>query len=372
MDAMHEFTLALKAEAARQGFALSGVTAAATPGRLKEFHEWLDAGFHGSMEYLQSRRDAYNSPMSVLDGCTTILMLAFRYGPDPTPKAKGRKIATDRTYDSTGEKKSLKGSSTSGMVVGKVARYARPQRDYHDVLHERLKLLKNWIVERHPAARVRGVVDTAPLLEREFAEQAGLGWVGKNTLLLNQKIGSYFFLAAILTDLPLTLDPPTEQGHCGTCTRCLTACPTEAFPEPHVLDARRCISYLTIENRDAIDDDVRDKLDGWLFGCDVCQEVCPWNHHATKRQSDALDPEMSHVHRELDVHEILQMTDEGFRERFRKTAFWRPRRRGLLRNAILLAGSQKLHRCIPVLKDLQSDEDPIIRDAARWAADQMA
>ncbi|MFN9940339.1 MAG: tRNA epoxyqueuosine(34) reductase QueG, partial [bacterium] len=149
--------------------------------------------------------------------------------------------------------------------------------DYHDSIHDRLKKLGKWLEKKASDVIWRGVVDTAPLLEREFAELAGLGWIGKNTLLLNRQLGSYFFLASLLTNLPLPLDEPNQTDHCGTCRACLDACPTQAFPDPHVLDARRCISYLTIEQRGMPARDLRSGSGHWLFGCDICQQVCPWN-----------------------------------------------------------------------------------------------
>ncbi len=183
---LSEFTTDLKAHASTLGFVLSGVTAAAEPARYAYLQKWLDAGYAGQMHYLEARREAYRSPSSVLDGCTTLLMLGYPYRTEEPPAVSP-------------------GS-------GRVARYAWGEPDYHDHLFAQLKELQRWVLARHPAARVRGVVDTAPLLEREFAEAAGLGWVGKNTLLLNRQWGSYFFLAALLTDLPLTIDPPLAKA----------------------------------------------------------------------------------------------------------------------------------------------------------------
>ena len=339
----HEFTLELKAQAAALGFVLSGVTAAAQPARYDRLIEWLDAGMAGQMHYIQQRREAYASPSSILDGCTTLLMLGYPYrSEEPTEIAPG---------------------------AGRVARYAWGEPDYHDHIFDQLKVLQRWVIASQPTARVRGVVDTAPLLEREFAEAAGLGWVGKNTLLLNRQWGSYFFLAALLTDLPLTLDPPWEKGHCGTCRACLDACPTQAFPAPYVLDARRCISYLTIEHRDTIDSDVAASMGDWMFGCDICQEVCPWNRRAAKApqaipiQLQSLAP--------ADLLEILKLDDARFRELYRHTPLWRAKRRGVIRNACLVLGNQRLAAAKPALQNLLDDAEPLIRHAAQWALEQL-
>ena len=188
--------------------------------------EWLAAGYAGQMHYLADRREAYGDPNRVLDGVRSIVMLAMNYRTAEPAKPQA------------GE--------------GRVSRYAWGDADYHDLIHERLDQLAEFLRSSVPEARVRGVVDTAPLLEREFAQLAGLGWIGKNTLLLNRDEGSWFFLAALLTDIELAYDSPHETDHCGTCRACLDACPTDAFPQPYVLDASRCISYLTIELRDAI------------------------------------------------------------------------------------------------------------------------
>ncbi len=339
---MQDFTLELKRQSAELGFVLSGVTAAAEPGRLKQFQNWLDAGFYGQMHYLPDRRAAYQHPRHVLDGCRTIVMLAMPYNSQ----------ATHLTAESA--------------EYGLVARYAHGPRDYHDVIHERLKRLKVWVLDRYPQASVRGVVDTAPLLERELAEAAGLGWVGKNTLLLNRQWGSYFFLAALLTDLELVVDVPLDKGYCGSCTACLEACPTRAFPKPFVLDATRCISYLTIEHRDHLDANLQNPLAGWIFGCDICQEVCPWN-----RKERVADPACLPAVNSLNLLELLEMTESEFRARFRRTPLWRTKRRGLVRNAILLVGHQQLEEACQALSALLLDDEPMLRAAAAWALSRI-
>ncbi|MEZ6136105.1 MAG: tRNA epoxyqueuosine(34) reductase QueG [Pirellulaceae bacterium] len=340
---MKQLSEQLKLQAQELGFTLTGITPAAAPARLAQLHQWLEAGYAGQMQYIEARREAYCHPTHVLDGCRSLLMLAMPY----------------LTRDDD--------KSVSDSVVGqaRVARYANGEVDYHDVIHTRLKALKAWLLQRQPAALVRGVVDTAPLLEREFAALAGLGWIGKNTLLLNRRYGSYFFLAALLTDLELTADEPYASDHCGTCTACLDQCPTNAFPAAYVLDANRCISYLTIEHRADIPDELAQQLGDWAFGCDVCQEVCPWNRKAevgvevvfaTRKELESLD-----------VIEILNLDELGFRNRFRHTPLWRSKRRGLLRNAILVAGNQRLQAARPALERLSTDTEPLIQAAATWA-----
>lgn len=335
-----QLTEDLKTEAKRLGFVLAGVTAAAEPTRINAFRQWLENGYAGQMQYLEKRAQAYSHPTGVLEGCRSLLMLALPYRTTEVP--------------------------TTNADKAQIARYALGEVDYHDVIHERLKQLRVWLEQRVQGVLVRGVVDTAPLLEREFAEAAGLGWVGKNTLLLNRTWGSYFFLAALLTDLTLEFDPPQEKGYCGTCTACLEACPTGAFVEPYVLDATRCLSYLTIEHRGRVEDDLAKNFDQWIFGCDICQEVCPWNRKAQFSEEVVFCPSSSFA--ELDIEELLELDETSFRERFRHTPMWRTKRRGMLRNAILLAVNKRLVHLKPKILALRNDTEPIIRDAADWAA----
>lgn len=336
----------LKQQAQELGFVLAGVTAAAMPGRLAQFQAWLDSGMAASMHYFEDRRKAYEHPEGVLDGCRSILMLGMPYASEPHPSPSEETSSTQ----------------AQAQPMGKVARYAQGNADYHDLIHRQLKKLKRWLLECVPEAKVRGVVDTAPLLEREFAELAGLGWVGKNTLLLNQKLGSYFFLAALLTDLELEVDPPQSKGYCGTCTACLDNCPTNAFPSPYVLDANRCISYLTIEHRERVDEDLSEKFEGWVFGCDICQEVCPWN----RKVEEEIEPELEPQRSSLPLAEILNLDENSFREQFRKLPFWRSRRRGLIRNALLLVAHQGLLDLQPDVMGLANDPDELIAETARW------
>ena len=338
----HDLTASLKSRARELGFQLSGVAPAISPSGYHRFLQWLDLGFAGEMHYLPDRADAYASPESVLPGVKSILMLAMDYH------------ATDHDVASSG--------------WGLVASYASGAIDYHDLIHKRLKTLKRHFTELAPNASVRGVVDTAPLLEREFAQLAGLGWIGKNTLLLNKERGSYFFLAALLCDVELQYDEPFSLEHCGTCTACLDACPTQAFPQPFVLDARRCISYLTIEYRGEIAEDLRGTWDDWLFGCDICQEVCPWNQRAPRTEEPAFASMDAQL---VNLIELFSLSDEQFRQRFRKTPLWRSKRRGILRNAALVLGAQKCVEARTALERGINDSEALVQQACRWALDQI-
>jgi epoxyqueuosine reductase len=337
-------TMSLKSEAHRQGFQLVGVCPAVTPTGLHHFYEWLDVGYAGEMRYLESRRAAYEHPCAVLDGVRSLVLLAMNYRTAPPVEP--------------------------ALGEGRVSRYAWGPEDYHDLIHERLRNLGHWFQAARPGSRTRGVVDTAPLLERDFARLAGLGWIGKNTLLLNKWMGSWFFLAALLTDEELDYDAPHESAHCGTCTACLDACPTQAFPQPYLLDATRCISYLTIELRGPIPEPLRAGVGSWLFGCDVCQDVCPWNGRAPDATEMAFRPfeDMNPVR----LAELFELDDETFRARYRHTAWWRVKRRGILRNAAIVLGNQADRSAYTALLQGLHDKEPLVRGAAAWALGQLA
>jgi epoxyqueuosine reductase len=336
-------TKQLKHRAQELGFELCGICPSVAPVGALRLDEWLAAGYAGQMHYIADRREAYNHPKHVLPGVRSIVMLGMLYSTaEPAP---------------------------AGPTQGRVARYAWGDADYHDLIRERLHTLADDLRQLVPAATTRGVVDTAPILEREFAQLAGLGWVGKNTLLLSKHAGSYFFLAALLTDVELTYDAPHVTDHCGTCTACLDACPTAAFPQPYVLDASRCISYLTIELHDAIPPELRTGMGDWVFGCDVCQEVCPWNRGAPKSNEPAFAP-----HAELNPLELttlFDMDEAAFRQRFRHTPLWRAHRRGLLRSAAIVLGNRRDPQALPALTKALNDEDSVVREAAAWAINEV-
>jgi epoxyqueuosine reductase len=247
---------------------------------------------------------------------------------------------------------------------GRVSRYAWGA-DYHDVILRKLHQLAEWIdgqLERR--LTYRAYVDTGPLLERELAQRAGLGWMGKNTNLISPKMGSYFFLGELLLDLELEPDAPFAEDRCGTCTACLDACPTGALTAPRTLDARRCISYLTIEQRGAIPEGIRPLIGDWVFGCDVCQEVCPWNGRFAR---PAREPAFKPVHATLDLVEMLTLDEDAFRNRFRETPLWRARRAGLLRNAAVVLGNLGDATAVPALERALSDPEPVVARHAIWA-----
>jgi epoxyqueuosine reductase len=341
MNNMISLEARIKEQARDLGFDLVGIAPAAPADGFDRLRDWLARGFAGEMAYMHRHAEARRHPASVLAEVKSVVMVAMNHKPAATSaELGGRKAA------------------------GKVARYALG-RDYHDVLRERLQELLRRIQAEAPGCNGRGVVDTAPLLERDFARRAGLGWFGKNTMLLNKRLGSYFFLGALLLDQELAPDLPMTAAHCGTCSACLEACPTGAFAGPFQLDSRRCISYLTIELRGPVPDDLREGLGGWVFGCDVCQEVCPWNRKAPAATEPAFQPRADLE--PVDLLELLSLSEEDFRRRFRGTALLRTRRSGLLRNAALVLGNQGDARALPALRRALADPEPLVRQAAQWA-----
>jgi len=325
----------IKEQARALGFELVGIAPATPADGFQRMREWLDQGYAGEMGYMHRQAEARRHPDSILPEVRSVVMVGMNYKP-----------------------------ALDSYSPAPVARYARGD-DYHQVLWRKLNQLLEWTKSEMPHCCGRGVVDTAPLLERDFARRAGLGWFGKNTMLLNKRLGSYFFLGAMLLDLELMADPPHEASHCGTCSACLDACPTQAFVEPGVLDSRRCISYLTIELGSPIPDELREPMGDWLFGCDVCQEVCPWNRKAPPGMEPALQPRDDLT--AINLVELLSLSEEQFRQRFRGTALMRTKRRGLLRNAAIVLGNQRDPAALPALHQAVSDPDPVIGEAARWA-----
>jgi epoxyqueuosine reductase len=358
---MESLEVRLKRQAHALGFELVGVAPSAPADGFERLRDWLARGFAGAMDYLPRHADARRDPSSILPEVRSVVMVGMSYNQQEVRSQKSE-------VNGPGALASDLRPLTSFSLRGRVARYARGP-DYHDVLRERLKRLLAWLQAERPGCRGRAVVDTAPLLERDYARRAGLGWFGKNTMLLNRRQGSYFFLGALLVDVELTPDAAHETSHCGTCTACLDACPTDAFPTPGVLDARRCVSYLTIELRGPVPEELRAGLGDWVFGCDVCQEVCPWNRKAPPGAEPALAPRPDLE--ALDLEEVLGLSEDEFRRRFAGTALTRPRRSGLLRNAALALGNTGGPEALPALRRALADPEPLVREAAAWAVGRI-
>jgi epoxyqueuosine reductase len=351
----------LKAEAAARGFALAGIAAATDADTYHLYARWLDRGFAGEMHYLYSQGEARKHPRSIHETARSVLMLGMEYRSQES--GDRNQEAEDKT-DERGSASALIPDSCS-LTPARVAAYAQGP-DYHRYIWDRINDLSAWL-ERETGCRTEAVADTAPLLERDFARRAGLGWVGKNTMLIHPRRGSFFLLAAILTDLELNPDAPFATSHCGTCTACLDACPTRAFPEPFVLNATKCISYLTVELRSEIPVELREPMGNWLYGCDVCQDVCPWNR---KPRGEVAFPHAAELEA-LDPVELLGLDAAAFRARFRHTSLWRNKRAGLLRNAAIVLGNVGDARAIPALERACADEEPLVREAAAWALDRV-
>ena len=329
---------AIKNKARQLGFTLAGVTSFYPPPHYPVFEAWLNAGRHGALNYLAEERSRTRraDPRQILPECKSILVLAIPY----VNSEFARNVLNSEF---------------------RVASYAFGD-DYHDIIPPRLKLMVEFIEEElgHPIPN-RYYTDTGPVLERDLAQRAGLGWVGKNTLLINPKAGSTFFLAEILLGVELEPDEPFITDHCGTCARCINACPTQCILPNRTLDARRCISYLTIELKDDIPEELRPLMQDWFFGCDFCQQVCPWNRFSSQADP-AFDPTLQHGERS----ELL-LSSVGFNQRFKKSPVRRAKRRGYLRNLAVAIGNNGNINDIPILEQALQDEEPLVRKHAAWA-----
>src|SRR5919108_906612 len=333
----------IKAEATALGFDLIGITAAeplAHGGRLRA---WVAQGFAGEMGYMSRDVEKRVDPSRVLPEVRSIIVLGMNY------------------YTS-----STRPEASPGR--GWISRYAWGQ-DYHTVLGDKLKALVAFIRELEGAdVQARWYVDTGPILERELAWRAGLGWPGKNTNLINRRLGSWLFLGAILLNRELVYDAPAT-AHCGTCTRCLVACPTGALVAPGVLDARRCISYLTIELRGSIPRELRPLMGTHIFGCDICQAVCPWNRQAPVSSEAAFLPRAGYA--ALELIPLLRLSEDEFRLQFRGSPITRAKRRGFLRNVAVALGNLRDPRAIPALQVALNDPEALIRSHAAWALGRL-
>lgn len=330
--------------ARRAGFDLCGVARAAPVARGGYVRDWLAAGRAGSMHYLHRYLPQRLNPSVLLEDAASVVMVALNYRQAP-PEGEPSRSAERDAAASPHPRASSRGESpppgdAAQGVPARIAMYAWGE-DYHDVMKRKLAPMAEALraegqADGQPAA-VKVCVDTAPLLEREFAAAAGLGWIGKNTLVLSPGLGSMFFLGAVVTSLEIAADPPMPD-HCGTCTRCLDACPTKAFPAPYQMDASQCISYLTIEHRAEIPGEFRAGIGDWLFGCDVCQEVCPFNRDAPPTREPAFAPR-SHAPT-LDARRVLDWTPPQYQEALRGTAMRRAKLDMLQRNAAIVLANK--------------------------------
>ena len=344
----------LQHQALALGFDLAGIAPARDIAELAYFPEWLDAGHGGEMRYLESRNERGELRRSALEHhapwARSVIVCAINYD-------------TDQPH------------STDALDAerGWISRYAWSQTDYHDAALDRMRQLESRLydfIESSGEARPRTwcYVDTGPLIERAFAARAGIGWTGKNTCILNQEEGSWLFLATMLTSLELAPSLPADD-RCGSCTRCIEACPTDALHEPYKMDARRCISYLTIEKRGEIPADLREGMGNHLFGCDICQDVCPWNRRAPITTAAEFRPRTELVNPLLAW--IADMNLEEFRGVFRGSPIKRAKLGGLRRNAAIAMGNSGEQKFVPQLERMASDEDPTVAEHARWALERL-
>lgn len=325
------------------GFDLAGIARADAPPPLGFFAEWVARGYAGEMAYLTAQAGKRSELLAAFPWARSLVCVGLQYD---TPHAYSTEAPPER---------------------GWISRYAWGD-DYHDVMKAMLERLRERLAAELGPLQARSYVDTGPIAEKAWAAAAGLGAIGKNTCLLHPEHGSWFFLGELVTDLELPGDAP-RADMCGSCTACLDACPTQAFPAPYVLDATRCISYLTIELRGSIPEPLREGMGRHVFGCDVCQDVCPWNRKRRKRGGPGFEPRAAGVAPEL--AELAALDDDGFRERFRRSPVKRAKRRGLLRNVAVAIANEggAAHR--PRLAELAADADPLVAEHARWALGRL-
>ena len=355
MNHSNQITNLVKQAARDAGFELVGIAPVYDFDELSRFQEWIAAGHAAEMKYMEARNEAgdlkRSSLRSTLPWVRSVIVCAINYNTAPP-------------YS----------TAVDDPERGWIARYALGHEDYHDAVMNRLRAVEKRL--RHavpgsetPALQTCCYVDTGPIVERVYAKYAGVGWIGKNTCILNQKMGSWLFLGVILTSLELEPDLPAAD-RCGTCTRCIEACPTDALIAPYQLDSNLCISYLTIEKRGAIPEDMREGLGRHVFGCDICQDVCPWNRKAPVTNALEFRARDELVNPALEW--LAEMTDEEFREKFRGSAVRRTKRGGLRRNAVIAMGNSGDRRFEPLLEKLRTDEDEVVADCADWAAKKIS
>ena len=374
MPGIKEITLLVKRAASEAGFDLAGIAPVRDFDELAYFPRWIADGHAGEMRYLEARDHAGRLKRESLRGAApwarSVVACAINYN-------------TAHPYS----------TQVHDSERGWISRYAWSREDYHQAVLRKLRQVEGRLVAaiavgdqedaapdtggtRRPSAEPAPqsplqtwcYVDTGPLVERVYAKYAGVGWIGKNTCILNQKLGSWLFLGVILTSLELVADLPAPD-RCGTCTRCLDACPTQAFLGPYQLDSNKCISYLTIEKRGGIAEELRDGIGRHVFGCDICQDVCPWNRKAPVTQAPEFQPREGFVNPALDW--LAEMKSDDFRQHFRGSPIRRAKLNGLRRNAVIAMGNSGNRQFVPALEKLRADGDPVIAQTAAWAIEKL-
>ena len=353
MPQLSQLSTLVKQAAREAGFDLAGIAPVHDAPELNYFPEWIAAGHAGEMKYMEARDEAGRlkraSLRHAVPWARSVVVCAINYN-------------TAQPYS----------TEVNDSQRGWISRYAWGE-DYHDAVMAKLRVVEHQLRQESREREVaelqaRCYVDTGPLVERVYAKYAGVGWIGKNTCILNQNLGSWLFLGVILTSLELEPDVPAPD-RCGTCTRCIDACPTDALIAPYQLDANRCIAYLTIEKRGAIPEHIREGIGRHIFGCDICQDVCPWNRKAPVTNAPEFQAREGLVNPALDW--LAEMTAEEFREKFRGSPVRRTKYSGLRRNAAIAIGNSSDARYLPLLPRLSEDEDPVVAESARWAKEKL-
>ena len=364
MNQLSQITGLVKIAARNAGFELAGIAPVREFAELSQFPHWIAAGHAGEMKYLEARDESGQlkraSLQSTAPWARSVVVCAINYN-------------TAHPYS----------TDADDSCRGWISRYAWSREDYHEAVMRRLRIVEGTLRDavggrgqdplaragETPVLQTRCYVDTGPLVERVYAKYAGVGWIGKNTCILNQKLGSWLFLGVILTSIELEPDLPAPD-RCGTCSRCIEACPTVALIAPYQLDSNKCISYLTIEKRGAISVEMRESMGRHVFGCDICQDVCPWNRKAPATSSEEFQAREGLVNPALEW--LAEMSVEEFREKFRGSPIRRTKRTGLRRNAAIAMGNSADQGFMPTLEKLVTDEDPVVAESAQWALEQLS
>ena len=341
MRSPNETKAELLRRAAAIGFDSCRIAPAAAPRHREQFHAWLESGFAAEMDWIGRGAEKRSDPQKVLPSARSVIVLALNYWQGEEEKEAG------------------------GRENGRIARYAWGD-DYHELMEKKLRELDSFLTSA--GGQQKFYVDTGPVLERDFAAEAGIGWHGKSTMLLNRQLGTWFFLAEIFTTLELPFDPP-QVARCGSCTRCIDACPTGAITAPHQLDSRRCISYLTIELKGSIPLELRPMIGDRIYGCDDCLDACPWNRFAQVSREAAFSARPAVT--QMRLCDFLALDEEQFRNMFRGSPIRRVKRRGFLRNVCVALGNVGTREDLPALVNAARDQEPLVAEHAVWAIEQI-